>query len=564
MEVTQRWNDLKSELRLATLYAPQEGPEPSPPSSTTTGQKLGLTILIDFSDAVATIPQTNIFSFCNGDGYTGYGNNGSVKKYFLDNSSNLLTYSNVVTIYIRAPQPKSYYNNTAITCGTQGRLLLTEAIAAMKALPNYTSDILPTFSDLTVDGSSRVVACNVFFAGGNSGVWNYGLWPHSYSLASSVDLGNGKKVYKYQITNLGSSLTLGTFCHENGHMLCGFPDIYDYDYDSMGGAGKFCLMNSGGSGGNPAQICAYLKRAAGWATTIGITSSSVLTASVSASGADFNKFYRYAKPGVATEYFLVENRQRSGRDANLPASGVAIWHIDELGNKNYQNTNFNTTHTNYEVSLMQADNLWHFQNDVNSGDSKDLYYLGNTAAGYSNRFSDTTSPSARWWNGAVSGLSFHHFSASGTTMTFGVGAEGPIITVQPISQTVAAGTNVTFQVTATGTAPLAYQWRFNGTNLAGALNSSLTLTNVQAAQAGTYAVLVSDAGGSVLSCQCSADRARSRGSSRQPQSQAVTAGAPATLHRQRCVGTPPSVTNGLKRGSRWLTAPISAAHTRPL
>jgi hypothetical protein len=46
---------------------------------------------------------------------------------------------------------------------------------------------------------------------------------------------------------------------------------------------------------------------------------------------------------------------------------------------------------------MQADNLWHLQNNSNSGDSKDLYYLGNTAAGYSNLFSDSTSPGARWW-----------------------------------------------------------------------------------------------------------------------------------------------------------------------
>ena len=82
-------------------------------------------------------------------------------------------------------------------------------------------------------------------------------------------LGNGKKVYRYQISNIGSSLEIGTFCHENGHMLCGFPDIYDYGYDSWGGAGFFCLMDYGCYGGtngsNPVQICAYLKRAAGWA-----------------------------------------------------------------------------------------------------------------------------------------------------------------------------------------------------------------------------------------------------------------------------------------------------------
>ena len=98
---------------LAELSAAQQAvPEPSPPSSTTTGQKLGLTLLIDFSDAVGTIAQAEIINFCNGDSYTGYGNNGSVKKYYLDNSNNQLTYSNVVTIYIRVPQPKTYYNNT--------------------------------------------------------------------------------------------------------------------------------------------------------------------------------------------------------------------------------------------------------------------------------------------------------------------------------------------------------------------------------------------------------------------------------------------------------------------
>jgi len=75
----------------------------------------------------------------------------------------------------------------------------------------------------------------------------------------------------------------------------------------------------------------------------------------------------------------------------------------------------------------------------------------------------------------------------------------PAVTAQPNSQAVIAGTNVTFQVAVTGTTPLAYQWGFNGTNLAGASGASLTLTNVQAAQAGTYTVLVSNTYGSVLS-----------------------------------------------------------------
>jgi M6 family metalloprotease-like protein len=420
MEISRRWEDLKRKRRLDEISVAQEAPEPAPPPSTTTGQKLGLTLLIDFSDDVATVAQAEIVDFCNGDNYTGNGNNGSVKQYFLDNSNGLLTYSNVVTIYIRAPKPKSYYNNTAIDCGTQGRLLIGEAINTMKLLTNYATAILPTFSNLTVDGSRRVVAFNVFFAGYNSGVWTKGLYPHAGNMPSPIDLGNGKKVYKYQISSIGTSPALGIFCHENAHMFCGFPDLYDYGLDSTGGAGNFCLMGYGTYASNPVQICAYLKRAAGWATTLPLTSGSHLTASVSSSGADFNKFYCYAKPGVSTEYFLVENRQQSGRDANLPASGIAIWHIDELGDHNNQSTNYNTWHANYEVSLMQADNLWHFQS-FGMGDAEDLYYLGNPATGYSNGFSDATSPSARWWDGSSSRVVFHDFSDSGTTMTFSVG-----------------------------------------------------------------------------------------------------------------------------------------------
>ncbi|MEO0017200.1 MAG: hypothetical protein RLZZ522_483, partial [Verrucomicrobiota bacterium] len=427
MGVEARWKNLKAQQQALDRAADAGGPSPTPPSSTTTGTKTGLTLLIDFSDDLATVPQASIVSFCNGDGYTGYGNNGSVKSYFLDNSNNTLTYTNTVTAYIRMAKTKTYYNNTANDCGDQANEMIRDAITLMKALPNYASTILPTFSGLSVDGGNNVIACNVFYAGGNGGVWTYGLWPHSWSLynvgAQELSAG-GKKVFRYQVTNIGSSLTLGTFCHENGHMLCGFPDIYDYGGDSIGGAGAFCLMNSGGHGTNPSLACAYLKRAAGWAAaTVNVTSASALTATLTApvGSANYNKFYRYAKPGVATEYFLLENRQQTGRDAGLPASGIAVWHIDELGDRDDQRLTPNSTHDNYEVTLAQADNLWHFQSDTNSGDSRDLYYLGNTAAGYTNAFTDLSAPHAHWWDGTNSGLKLRSFSGSAASMTVEIG-----------------------------------------------------------------------------------------------------------------------------------------------
>jgi hypothetical protein len=75
----------------------------------------------------------------------------------------------------------------------------------------------------------------------------------------------------------------------------------------------------------------------------------------------------------------------------------------------------------------------------------------------------------------------------------------PSIISQPTNQTVFVGGTAIFNVAATGSLPLSYQWRFIGTNLSGATNNSLTLTNVQLNQAGNYAVLVTNAYGSILS-----------------------------------------------------------------
>ena len=71
----------------------------------------------------------------------------------------------------------------------------------------------------------------------------------------------------------------------------------------------------------------------------------------------------------------------------------------------------------------------------------------------------------------------------------------PSITLHPADQTVRPGTNVTFTVTADGTAPLAYQWRFGPNPIPGSTNFSLTLSNVSAASAGSYSVLVTNVAG---------------------------------------------------------------------
>jgi len=68
----------------------------------------------------------------------------------------------------------------------------------------------------------------------------------------------------------------------------------------------------------------------------------------------------------------------------------------------------------------------------------------------------------------------------------------PTITLQPQSQVVNTNTTVTFTVAANGSGPVRYQWQFNGVNIAGATNTSLTLSNVNLSHEGDYRVLTTD------------------------------------------------------------------------
>ena len=71
----------------------------------------------------------------------------------------------------------------------------------------------------------------------------------------------------------------------------------------------------------------------------------------------------------------------------------------------------------------------------------------------------------------------------------------PLITMQPVSQSVSAGGNATFTVAATGAA--AYEWAFNGAIIPGATGPSLTLSQVGPSQSGTYVAAATSATGVV-------------------------------------------------------------------
>jgi hypothetical protein len=128
----------------------------------------------------------------------------------------------------------------------------------------------------------------------------------------------------------------------------------------------------------------------------------------------------------------------------------------------------------------------------------------------------------------------------------------PSITVQPLSQELEQGSNVSFSVTATGTAPLSYQWSFDSVALAQATNSILTLTNIQSVNSGFYTVVISNLFGSMLSSNAELTVAVVPVIEVQPQSQSAAVGNDVILSVTATVTPLPTVNSGTLR--LWLEA----------
>lgn len=84
-------------------------------------------------------------------------------------------------------------------------------------------------------------------------------------------------------------------------------------------------------------------------------------------------------------------------------------------------------------------------------------------------------------------------------LKIGTPASQPAITVQPVGQSVAAGSSTILSVTATGAPPLAYQWQKDGVPIAGATRSTWPLASVQPATTGSYTVSVSNSVSTLIS-----------------------------------------------------------------
>ncbi|MCA9728622.1 MAG: M6 family metalloprotease domain-containing protein, partial [Candidatus Eisenbacteria bacterium] len=230
------------------------------------------------------------------------------------------------------------------------------------------------------------------------------LWSHQYFVdawfgspftTNDNRAGGGKiKVNRYVMAPgtscNGGMIEIGVFAHEFGHCL-GIPDLYDTDEDVTGdseGIGWWGLMASGNwnSPSSPAHMSAFTRHRLGWLTYFVVDNDlpnlclpPVEERPVAA------QVWSFGMP--TDEYFLVENRQWMGFDANLPAEGIVIYHVDEGGYeaKRHDNAvNDDETHKASDVECADAFTWQHvaYADDLdaknNRGDAGDVWCQGAT------------------------------------------------------------------------------------------------------------------------------------------------------------------------------------------
>ena len=317
-----------------------------------------IVVLVDFPDAPMTqsVEHFRELFFSEGQIPTG-----SVREYFTEVSDNLIKLTGEVVGPLRLPRTLTTYagggsgvDNPVPNARTMAR------DAAQLANP------IVDFAPFDNDANGFVDAFIVIHAGEGAeetGNANH-IWSHKWVLPDGAFNADGTKIFGY--LTVPEDCRIGVCAHELGHLVFGWPDLYDTD-ESSEGLGNWCLMAGGswnGSGDIPAHPSAWCKVGQGWVSVVNHTSNANLTIEDVKTS---KSVLRLWKNGAASEeHFLVEHRRRTGYDRKLPGEGLLVYHIDDAidGNDNEDHP---------QVKLMEADNQGHLHNALNRGDDGDPY-----------------------------------------------------------------------------------------------------------------------------------------------------------------------------------------------
>lgn len=375
------------------------------------GDVKGLTIIIQFPDEAGTLNRSQINNFLNGTDYNGFGNDSSIREYFQNVSNGQLNYTNTVSHYYTAQHNKAYYTDDDFSSTVRSQEIISEALNWLENTQNF------DFSTLSTDADNRIMGLNIFYAGETDSAWSRGLWPHMGKLQPSF-CADGVCTDRYQIANMGTSLTIGPFAHETGHLLARWPDLFDYDASSNGSVASFGLMGTGAAGPEtslkPVPPNGYFRYLAGWDTVTelnpAIKSNAPQGELTHTSGS--HSLYRWSNPHRQGEAFYIENIAQTGQNEYQADNGLAIWHIDPDGNNSDESLPF--------IQMEHADGNRDPENKVNQGDDSDLFDSGSFDFNAPNSES-SASTNSRWSNGNDSGLSITNIGSASSTIHFTVG-----------------------------------------------------------------------------------------------------------------------------------------------
>jgi len=376
-------------------------------------------LLVDFSDKVASVDSAFFDTLMFGQG------TGSVRDFYQEVSYNTLEIATIdspsTTGWLRMPQPYSYYVDNQYGFGNYPR----NAQGLVRDAVNAADDSVD-FSQYDNDGDGYVDGLMVVHAGTGAEASKSvaDIWSHAWSIYPITH--DGVTVYKYAIqpeywpyNGNQVDMTVGVFCHEMGHSIFGLPDLYDYDEDPDASAGldKWSLM-AGGSwngfyGASPAHPDAWCLTQMGFVDPVNITldTDSLVIPSVQAGP---NIFRVWTDGAASSEYFLLENRRKTGFDSTLPGSGLLIYHVDESvttdNDKQWYPGLPDDEH--YLVALEQADGRYELEHDGDA-DSADPW-PGNS----NNRaFTEFSSPNTYSYEDGKTWVAVDNISDNADTMS---------------------------------------------------------------------------------------------------------------------------------------------------
>lgn len=394
------------------------------------GTKKGLIILVQFTDSKFKSGHDLALyeRIANDENYSGNNFRGSIKDYFKAQSHGQFELDFDVAGICQLQHPYAYYGKN----NSQKEDVKPGEMVAEACLWAHEQGI--DFSKYDWDGDGEVDQVFVLYAGHGEASYDKDpntIWPHMYYLSAS-DYGkplslDGVTVDTYacssELNGDGNLDGIGTFCHEFSHCM-GFPDLYDTSYAGWFGMGDFDLMCSGSYNGDskcPAGYSAYEKAECGWLTLKDMTNIEQETSIVGVQpmSADGDA-YIIKNKGHEDEYYILENRQKTGWDSYLPASGLMITHVDydaDIWDWNMPNTSGKYEDANGNTKTNDHQRLTIFRAGKSTdeyGDASDLYPYGSN-----NSLTKISSPAATLHNTNSDGSNYMHIDINNIAVKSG-------------------------------------------------------------------------------------------------------------------------------------------------